>query len=239
MSDWAEWYDVIYDYKYQSMNDYEFYKPIVESYQPALEIGCGTGRIYNELSADGYDVYGLDHSLPMLDKLQNKAEGRGLSPNVFQEDITRYTPNNYEFIFFPFSGILHITNPYDKFSAIKNAYQGLSDDGIFAMDLAIPRYSIQRDEFNAKTVSYDNIIYQVEARFWIENEIDMIRKVQQRVIHNDNIVFEQTLDVSDIPKQQIKFYLDEIGFSKIEFYEAFGYDTVTEDTDHIIVVAQK
>ncbi|HZJ51206.1 MAG TPA: class I SAM-dependent methyltransferase [Actinomycetota bacterium] len=52
-----------------------------------LEIGIGTGRIGYPLHRSGLELYGIDISAPMLDKLRNKPDGSGLPAAI--ADTTR------------------------------------------------------------------------------------------------------------------------------------------------------
>jgi ubiquinone/menaquinone biosynthesis C-methylase UbiE len=48
--------------------DRAFYRDIIRaSGQPALDIGCGTGRLLLDYLADGIDIDGVDVSPEMLD----------------------------------------------------------------------------------------------------------------------------------------------------------------------------
>ncbi len=55
---------------------------------PVLEVGVGTGRIALPLQQRGYDYYGVDLSMPMMNKLREKLAGGQRIPLV-QGDITR------------------------------------------------------------------------------------------------------------------------------------------------------
>ena len=70
---WTEVYDLLYgDYR----DDIEFYKNEAKKVdEEVLEIGCGTGWVYLELLKEGIDIYGIDSSYKMLEKLRERELG--------------------------------------------------------------------------------------------------------------------------------------------------------------------
>src|SRR5882672_11506580 len=58
----------LYDWEYRRRrDDVSFYRMLAdERGGPALDLGCGTGRIMLPLLADGHVVVGVDHSRAML-----------------------------------------------------------------------------------------------------------------------------------------------------------------------------
>src|SRR5438552_17766610 len=68
--------------------DRPFYKNIIlESGQPALDVGCGTGRLLLDYLEQGIDVDGVDDSPDMLAICREKAEKLGLNSNVYQQKV--------------------------------------------------------------------------------------------------------------------------------------------------------
>jgi SAM-dependent methyltransferase len=59
----------------------------VERGATILDVGCGTGRQALELASRGYEVMGLDLSLPMLTRASDEAQQRGLKINFVQADM--------------------------------------------------------------------------------------------------------------------------------------------------------
>lgn len=52
-----------------------------------LDLGCGTGGHAIELATRGYDVVGIDRSLPMLAIARSKAKERGVNPRFLCSDV--------------------------------------------------------------------------------------------------------------------------------------------------------
>jgi SAM-dependent methyltransferase len=63
-----------------------FYREFVErDGQPALDLGCGTGRLLVPLLQTGLDLDGCDVSLDMLALCREQAARTGLSPSLYQQ----------------------------------------------------------------------------------------------------------------------------------------------------------
>ncbi|MFN8515833.1 MAG: class I SAM-dependent methyltransferase [Chloroflexia bacterium] len=62
-----------------------FREVIMRHGQPAIDVGCATGRLLLEYLAEGIDVDGVDVSPEMLDLCREKAAARGLRPTLYQQ----------------------------------------------------------------------------------------------------------------------------------------------------------
>ena len=61
-----------------------FYRSVVEcAGQPALDLGCGTGRLLLPMLRAGLDVDGCDLSADMLALCRERAAAEGLAPNLY------------------------------------------------------------------------------------------------------------------------------------------------------------
>jgi SAM-dependent methyltransferase len=62
---------------------------ILQSGQPALDVGCATGRLVLDYLAEGLDVDGVDLSPEMLSICREKARARGLQPSLYLQEMER------------------------------------------------------------------------------------------------------------------------------------------------------
>jgi ubiquinone/menaquinone biosynthesis C-methylase UbiE len=82
-STWDVWRD-----NAANWSDALLFRDIVRQYgEPALDLGCGTGRIVLDYLAQGIDVDGVDNSPEMLAVCRAKAQKLGLSPVLYQQRI--------------------------------------------------------------------------------------------------------------------------------------------------------
>lgn len=77
----AEWWEAFND----DFRPHEvpYYRTFVEQGQPALDAGCGSGRLLIPYLRDGIDVDGTDVSADMIAACRRKAEAEQLSPRLY------------------------------------------------------------------------------------------------------------------------------------------------------------
>ena len=73
---WAEFND---DFR---PHELPYFRRFVETGQPALDAGCGTGRLLLPLLREGLDVDGCDVSADMIAVCRERARGEGLTPTL-------------------------------------------------------------------------------------------------------------------------------------------------------------
>jgi ubiquinone/menaquinone biosynthesis C-methylase UbiE len=88
-----------------------FREVIVRHGQPAIDVGCATGRLLLDYLAEGIDIDGVDLSPEMLDLCREKAAARGLHPTLYQQAMESLDlPRRYGTILVPSSSFQLITD---------------------------------------------------------------------------------------------------------------------------------
>ena len=59
-----------------------FFQPLVEAGQPALDLGCGAGRLLAPLLEAGLDVDGCDGSADMVERCRQRLQRDGLATSL-------------------------------------------------------------------------------------------------------------------------------------------------------------
>ncbi|OPZ50376.1 MAG: dTDP-3-amino-3,4,6-trideoxy-alpha-D-glucopyranose [Firmicutes bacterium ADurb.BinA052] len=137
----AEFYDILHS-SYDA--DLNIYLDLAKQHgDPALELGCGTGRLLIPLAAAGHAVTGLDLSRDMLTKCQEKLdiEGEATAKRVslVQGDIRRFElGRKFNLIIAACNTILHCTAVQDLLAVLARAREHLAPGGVFAVDFSIP-----------------------------------------------------------------------------------------------------
>ena len=90
---------------YSTWPDRPLYREIIERQAgPALDVGCGTGRLILDYLAAGLDVDGVDNSPDMLALCRAKAAGLGIDVEnrLYLQEMDRLDlPRRYATIFVP------------------------------------------------------------------------------------------------------------------------------------------
>lgn len=121
--------------------DRAFYREVIARYgEPALDVGCGTGRLLLDYLGAGLDVEGVDNSPEMLDLCREKARAVNLAPTVYEQQMqTIELPRRYRTIFVPSSSFLLLTGRGDAEAAMQRFYAHLEPGGVLVMPFMIIR----------------------------------------------------------------------------------------------------
>ena len=113
-----------------------------ESDGPVLELGCGTGRVLQQILAEGHEATGIDISPHMLDVARRKLEAMDLltQGELVEGDLTKFTLRRKDFRLAVCTSntLMHLTTPHEQMAALKNAHRHLADGGWLFIDLFNP-----------------------------------------------------------------------------------------------------
>ncbi len=106
---------------------------------PVLDVGCGTGRLLLPLLEAGVDVEGLDLSVPMLERLREKARARGLAPRVHHAAMASFTlPRRFRLVMIPFNAFVHNLTAEEQIATLACCQRHLEPGGLLAFDVSSP-----------------------------------------------------------------------------------------------------
>lgn len=106
--------------------------------EPALDVGCATGRLLLDYLAEGIDIDGVDLSPEMIALCHAKAGGRGLHPTIYQQAMeTLDLPRRYRTILVPSSSFQLITDAERARVAMRRFFEHLLPGGALAMPFMV------------------------------------------------------------------------------------------------------
>lgn len=141
----SAYYDLEYGHK---ENDLDFYLDMAEHFDsPVLEIGVGTGRVALDLALNGFEVFGVDNSRQMLDIAENKLghfKKKLKAPvHLLCADMRDFSlQQKFTLAIIPFRAFLHNMTLQDQLDTLKNIKRHLKPQGMLALDLFVPLYSV-------------------------------------------------------------------------------------------------
>ena len=117
--------------------DRAFYRHIIRSGGgPALDVGCGTGRLLLEYTADGLDVDGVDNSPEMLAICREKAAALGLPVTLYEQGMEALDlPRRYQTIFVPSCSFQLLPDLQDARKALAASLRHLVPGGTLVMSI--------------------------------------------------------------------------------------------------------
>lgn len=120
-----------------------FQRHIERNGQPALDAGCGTGRLLIPYLRAGLDVDGCDVSADMLAFCRETATREGLKPQLYQQALHELElPRSYQTIVVCGVFGLASTRQQDML-ALQRLYQHLNPGGLLLLDNSLPYENVK------------------------------------------------------------------------------------------------
>jgi SAM-dependent methyltransferase len=121
-----------------------YYGELVRRGQPALDAGCGAGRLLLPWLREGLDVDGCDVSSDMVDQCRSRASALGLSPTLFVQPLHALDPpRRYRTIVVCGVFGLGSTRGQDE-EAIRRLHSALEPGGLLLLDNEVPYSNARR-----------------------------------------------------------------------------------------------
>ena len=103
----------------------------------ALEFGVGTGRIALPLARRGVEVYGIDMSKAMVDRLRDKPGGQAIGVTIGNFAGAR-APGDFSLTYLVFNTINNLTTQDEQIACFVNAARHLTPGGFFVIEVGVP-----------------------------------------------------------------------------------------------------
>jgi SAM-dependent methyltransferase len=245
-STWDLWRD-----NTANWSDRNLFLEIIKQYgQPALDIGCGTGRLVIDYQQEGIDTDGIDNSPEMIAICKEKADKLNLTPNLYVQDmLTLDLPRRYRVIIGSSSVLQLLTNIEDARIALRRFYDHLEPGGVFITPFAFdwqegePLEHDWRLKFE-KTRPEDGAVIRSWTREWLEPANQWWHSEERfEVEMNGEIVVREHHRHSPEGRwytqpEAVALY-EEIGFTNIQLLEAFAMQPAAPDARQFCVLGVK
>ena len=143
--------------------DRPFYLELIRRFgEPALDVGCGTGRLLLDYLAEGIEIDGVDVSPDMLAVCRAKASALGLEPTLYEQAVEDLQlPRRYRTIIVPSSSIQLVIDPATAERAVVRLAAHLAPGGVLVM----PFMTLEGDEsWTTEAVRPDGALVRRTAR---------------------------------------------------------------------------
>jgi len=172
----ARFYDVIYAHLRTVDRDF-FFKKILETKGPVLEIGVGTGRFFLDAISQGADIYGIDVSATMLEQLRAKLDKNHHHRIFLQDARTLKLDMTFDLIVAPFRVFSHLINVEDQLQTLRCVYDHLNAGGKFMFDLFVPDLNILQHGIKGKVDFDGEYAPGKKLRRVVSSESDLINQL--------------------------------------------------------------
>jgi ubiquinone/menaquinone biosynthesis C-methylase UbiE len=232
-------------------SDRFFFLDMIRKYgQPALDVGCGTGRLVLDYVAEGFDVDGIDNSPEMLAVANHKAQKMGISPKLYQQNLeTLNLPRKYRTIIAPSSTFQLITDEQKVREAAKRCFAHLESGGALVTSFAFEwregdpldsgwelLFDKARPEDGARVQSWvrewhepEKKLWHTEQRFEVELNGEVIAREEQR----------RSPEGRTYTQAQARQLFADAGFTDIQLFHEFTHEPALPDDRLFCVLGVK
>ena len=237
-----------------------YFQGLIErSGQPALDLGCGSGRLLLPFLQAGLDIDGCDFSADMLSQCRERAAREGLSPQLYQQALHELDlPRRYRTIIA--CGVIGLGGDRQMTrQAFKRCHEHLRPGGTFAFDLTarwndppawLSRLPENRhalpEEWPASTERSrlsDGSELEITARTVSVDPLDesQVRQIRARLWRDGELIEEQihTQKYEEYGKNEIILVLQQAGFHDIQIFGDYSDEPATSDSQNLIFVCRK
>lgn len=250
---WAEFND---DFR---PHEIPYYRSFVEEGQPALDAGCGAGRLLIPFLRAGLDVDGCDASADMIAVCRQKAAREGLSPNLFVQPLHALNlPRTYRTIFVCGAFGLASGRRRDA-EALTKFYEHLEPGGTLLIDIEVPyadasqwaywlkgnRASLpeSREPGGGRRRAADGSEYSLATRVV---DLDPLNQHVRLGIHAERwrdgaleAEEDRLLDICLYFKSELLLMLERAGFTDIVVHGEHQLRAPTADDDFLVFAAKR
>ncbi|MDD3242894.1 MAG: class I SAM-dependent methyltransferase [Eubacteriales bacterium] len=200
-----------------------------------VDAACGTGEMSIALCRAGYDVMGVDISLPMLTRAADKTAQLGLPIHYVNADMTNLKLHrNVRAVTCACDGVNYVLEEDALLSFFRNARGGLREGGLLLFDVS-SAYKLQNmdgqfygeDDEELAYLWYnrmDSDVLTMELTFFVQEKSGLFRREcethRQRAWRED----------------ELRALLDRAGFA-CRVYGAFGFEPPRVDEERLQFVA--
>jgi len=238
----------------------DFFKWQTEMYgQPALDAGCGTGRLLLPFLRAGLDVDGCDVSGDMLAYCQQTAEREGLTPRLYRQALHELDlPRQYRTIVACGVFGIGVTRAQD-FLALQRFYRQLLPGGVLLLENYLPYedarvWSLWRKEARAhlpeawpETVGTPPAPgeqeYQLHYRLLSVDPLEQrtVGEMRTLLFQDQQLVVDETFTLTSnyYFYHELRTLLEQAGFQIEAVKSDWTHDAASPDSEVIIYIARK
>lgn len=238
-------------------DDIAVFKELVEaSGTPALDAGCGTGRVLLPLLRAGLDVDGSDVSEDMLGWCRDRAEADGLDVAVFAQAMHELDlPRRYRTIIVV--GAFGVgSDRTEDLEGLRRLYAHLEPGGLLLIDHHLPNledatswnYWIDKPDMprpfpdrGQRRTAADGTEMELRSRLVSLDPFEQTAELEMEIVHTsgDEVLASERhrVDLGLYFKNEIEMMLRHVGFSDIEV-TAFGEDRPPDPWSDVRIAIQ-
>jgi SAM-dependent methyltransferase len=236
-----------------------YYQRKIEQYgQPALDAGCGTGRLLIPFLRAGLDVDGIDISADMLAYCQKAAEREGFKPHLYHQALHQLdVPRQYQTIIV--CGVFGLGSDREQdVIALQRFYKHLLPGGVLLLEV-FPRYSDPEEwalwckgtqahlpvpwNESIGTPQENGPEYELHYRLVSIDPLEqrVVKEMRTLLFKDQQLVSDVTLTLTENAyfRNEMLVLLKHAGFTIEAELSGWTNEPATADDDTIVIIARK
>lgn len=189
-----------------------------------LEIGTGTGKFGARFSADDFNIFGMDISLPMLTEAKKRANR---NYKIFCGDVRTFkVTKNFDFIFAVHDTMNYLSTKNDFIKALKNISLIMNPKSVFMFDVTT-EYNVRENFHDKKNVLRNN----GTSIIW-DNNYDSRKKIifsSMKFKLDTGRTYRETHAQRIYSVDEVKSMLDRAGFHLLAVYHDYKFSPPTKN----------
>ena len=226
----TEMYEILHEKA--PRDELNFYLSYAKKEDKILEALCGSGRFLIPFMEQGFDIFGIDLSVAMLNKLKQKAP----NAKVFQADILEYSSKNrFDYILISSGSVSLFTDINLCRKILGKIKEMLTPEGkfVFAVDTVADKCSDDNDykiSVTTKTKEGFDLILKNKNYYDEQSRTQFSPGIYE--LYNGTELLQS--EYMDFQTHLYKFgemerLLKEIGFTNVKTYSSFSKDAAADD----------
>jgi SAM-dependent methyltransferase len=243
----AEYFDL--SYPGPEPGELEFVlRRIGEGGEPALELGCGTGRMLVPLLERGIAAVGVDVSAHMLDRCRAKCAAQRLPVELHVQEMQKLElPARFGTIFMGSCGLGVVVSDEDAYATFHRAYEHLRPGGVVSFEIETTRraariadrpglWSGNWHKASAGSVLTMRMTYRYDPSTHVRSSVMILERHVEGELQSTEL-HETALRFWDVG--EISALLEEVGFVAVRATRVFHDDEPPGDGEWLVVRARK
>lgn len=206
-----------------------------------LDLGCGTGTLSLRLAERGFKVTGVDLSPDMLTVARDKCIFSGLDILLLNQDVCSFIlPVRVDAVISTLDCFNYILNPDDLKRAFQLSYDNLETGGVFAFDIASEYKLSSMLGCNSFIFDEDSVFFTWECEYNPNDKTAnqymnfFMRNKGKTYTRECEMHKQRAYSVEDIVS-----LLFNAGFTGIEYYDGFSFNSIRDSSERIFFTAVK
>ena len=234
--------------------DRAFYRALIgQARGPALDVGCGTGRLMLDYLAGGVDIDGVDNSPEMLALCRAKATSMGIdvADRLFEQEMDRLAlARQYATIIVPSSSFQLLTDPAAADAALARFFKHLIPGGLLVMSIMSKLWPGKRTPPQMQWSGWHKIAERqrpdgATIRRWMRTQYDHIQQLEHEEnryeVLRDGVVVQTEMHARApaarwYSQAQVRTLYEDAGFADVKLTSGFTFEPASvEDTTFCVI----